>query len=71
VTLLEIVLPEEGGVQVAERLRGRTTLIAVTGIDYEDFQRCYPSAGFSHYLQKPVNPELLHHAPYTAEIIYG
>jgi|SRR5581483_11711191 len=60
VTLLDIVLPEEGGVQVAERLRGRTHLIAVTGIGYEDYQRCYPSAGFSHYLQKPVNPELLH-----------
>lgn len=60
VTLLDVVLPEEGGVQVAERLRGRTTLIAVTGIGYEDFQRCYPGAGFSHYLQKPVSPELLH-----------
>ena len=59
VTLLEIILPEEGGVQVADKLRGRTDLIAVSGVGYEDFRRCYPAAGFRHYLQKPVNPELL------------
>jgi PAS domain S-box-containing protein len=64
VVVTDIGLPDIDGYEVAEKIRAapwgrRTVLVAVTGWGQEsDKQRAF-SAGFSHHLTKPIDPDTL------------
>jgi DNA-binding response OmpR family regulator len=62
--LLDIGLPGRNGFDVARSLRALpelrdSVLVAVSGYGQRDYVRRAREAGFSHYLVKPVNVELL------------
>jgi CheY-like chemotaxis protein len=61
--LLDIDMPDIGGVEVARQLRtlcgGHVVLIAVTGWGDSDLRISPLLADFDHYLRKPVNPAVL------------
>ena len=62
--LLDIGLPGPNGFDVARSLRALpelrdSVLVAVSGYGQRDYVRRAREAGFSHYLVKPVNVELL------------
>ena len=64
VVLTDIGLPDIDGYEVAAKIKAapwgrRTALVAVTGWGQEsDKQRAF-SAGFSHHLTKPIDPDTL------------
>ena len=64
VVLLDVMLPEMNGYELAESLRNRsdyrdTPLIAVTGYtEYDDRGRSL-RAGFNAHITKPINPSHL------------
>lgn len=64
VVLLDIGLPDMDGCEVARRMRAdqrmrATTLVALTGFAREDDEERARSAGFDHYVVKPVDPDAL------------
>ncbi|MDB5869273.1 MAG: putative histidine kinase, hybrid [Polaromonas sp.] len=64
VCLLDIGLPEMNGNELAQRIRAqpetaRTVLIAVTGYSQEQDRQTALTAGFNHYLVKPLDPTKL------------
>ncbi len=60
VVVAELRLPELDGFQLADRLRGRAALIALTGLGQEPVRRRAFEAGFDHFFLKPADPEELH-----------
>jgi CheY-like chemotaxis protein len=57
VVLADLVLPGLDGLRLAERLRGRAALVALTGLGRPDDRRRAAEAGFGHFLLKPADPE--------------
>jgi CheY-like chemotaxis protein len=62
VALVDLVLPEVDGCEVARRLRGQPGLLlaAVTGLGDEPNRRRAREAGFAVHLLKPVEPDDLY-----------
>lgn len=65
IALLDIVMPEMTGYEVAREIRASAwgkdiVLVAVTGYSQVEDKRKASAAGFDHHLAKPVSPEALH-----------
>jgi CheY-like chemotaxis protein len=60
VVLLDLSMPGVDGFALAQHARrvtaGRTTLVAHTGHDEEDYRARARAAGITHYLVKPASP---------------
>src|SRR5262249_45384264 len=64
IVLLDIALRGMDGYEVAKQIRqqpasGNIAVVAVTGFSQERDRRMSSESGFTHYLTKPVDPELL------------
>ena len=57
--LLDIGLPDMDGYAVAEQLRGRSALVALTGYGGPQDAERARGAGCTHHLVKPADPVLL------------
>jgi two-component system CheB/CheR fusion protein len=60
VVLAELCLPGVSGLRLAQALRGRAVLIALTGLSVPAYRRRARAAGFAHFLVKPVDPNDLY-----------
>jgi CheY-like chemotaxis protein len=66
VVFLDIAMPEMSGYDVARQIRqrevrGRLSLVALTGYGQEDDRRRAIEAGFDHHMTKPTSMEALEH----------
>lgn len=72
VALVDIGLPDIGGVELGRRLRGvlgrKARLVAVTGYGHSDIKREASAAGFDAYLVKPVVQRDLENELMTATV---
>jgi CheY-like chemotaxis protein len=64
VVLLDLMMPNQDGLEVARAIRRHpalrnVVLIALTGCTQERERRQARAAGFNHYLVKPAEPEVL------------
>ena len=59
VVVADLCLPELDGLQLAHRLRGQATLIALTGLGQTTFRHRAWEAGFDYFLPKPAEPDEL------------
>ncbi len=63
VVLLDIVLPDLDGCEVARRLRAQlgpgVRILATTGFGGEDVRRRVRNAGFDFHIVKPIDPAFL------------
>jgi CheY-like chemotaxis protein len=64
VVLLDIVMPDRSGLELARQLKRRyadrcPVLIAITGHVSEEAQRDAALSGFTHFIAKPYDPDAL------------